>query len=226
MTIDFDRSNVLQARLHEVVPGGAHTFAKGSDQYPEDMAPVLVRGSGARSGIVDGNEFVEYGMGMRAVTLGHGYGPVVEAVRAAIGDGVSFTRPTELELAAAEDFLIWYRRGHGEVLQERLRRHEHRAPAGLGPRRGARSWPCATTSPLFASQDWFVGTLPINTGVPAAVRSLVRGFGYNDLESLRAGAVGRTGGGGHPGGGLGAGRAGPRSSWRVCGHCATSTARC
>jgi hypothetical protein len=27
--VSFDRSNALQARLHEMVPGGAHTFAKG-----------------------------------------------------------------------------------------------------------------------------------------------------------------------------------------------------
>jgi glutamate-1-semialdehyde 2,1-aminomutase len=40
--------------------------------------------------------------------------------------------------------------------------------------------------PFFSSQDWFVGSLPIDAGVPASVRSLVRGFGYNDLESLRA----------------------------------------
>ena len=134
MTLSFERSNALQARLHEVVPGGAHTFAKGSDQYPEGMAPVLVRGHGARVWDVDGNEFVEYGMGMRAVTLGHGYAPVLDAVRAALLDGVSFTRPTELELAAAEDFLAGgARRGHGEVLQERLRRHERRPAAG--PRR-------------------------------------------------------------------------------------------
>ena len=82
MTPSFERSTALQARLHEVVPGGAHTFAKGADQYPEGMAPVLVRGHGARVWDVDGNEFVEYGMGLRAVTLGHGYVPVLDAVRA------------------------------------------------------------------------------------------------------------------------------------------------
>jgi glutamate-1-semialdehyde 2,1-aminomutase len=40
--------------------------------------------------------------------------------------------------------------------------------------------------PYFSSQDWFIGTLPISTGVPAAVRSLVRTFRYNDLASLQA----------------------------------------
>ena len=131
MIPSFERSNALQARLHDVVPGGAHTFAKGADQYPEGMAPVLVRGQGARVWDVDGNEFVEYGMGMRAVTLGHGYAPVLDAVRAALADGVSFSRPTVLELAAAEDFLaVVPGCGHGEVLQERLGRDERRNAAG------------------------------------------------------------------------------------------------
>jgi glutamate-1-semialdehyde 2,1-aminomutase len=37
----FDRSRQLQDRLHELVPGGAHTYARGADQYPEHMAPIL-----------------------------------------------------------------------------------------------------------------------------------------------------------------------------------------
>lgn len=93
----FQQSSKLQDRLHELIPGGVHTLAKSSDQYPERMAPILVRGVGARVWDVDRNEFVEYGMGMRAVTLGHGYRPVLNAVRAVLDDGVSFTRPTALE---------------------------------------------------------------------------------------------------------------------------------
>ncbi|MGI3786738.1 MAG: hypothetical protein ACRYG2_38830, partial [Janthinobacterium lividum] len=72
----FTRSNEAQARLHALVPGGAHTYARGADQYPEGMAPVLVRGHGARVEDLDGNTYVEYGMGLRSVTLGHGYAPV------------------------------------------------------------------------------------------------------------------------------------------------------
>ena len=184
--IRFDRSNLLQARLHELVPGGAHTFAKGSDQYPEGMAPVLVRGRGARVWDVDGNEFVEYGMGMRAVTLGHGYGPVVEAVRAAIGDGVSFSRPTELELAAAEDFLALV---PGADMVKFCKNASDATSAALRLARAATGRDvvayCAD-QPYFASQDWFVGTLPMHTGVPAAVRGLTRPFPYGDLPSLAA----------------------------------------
>ena len=87
------------------MPGGAHTYARGADQYPEGMAPVIVRGHGARVEDLDGNTYVEYGMGLRAVTLGHGYEPVTAAVSRAILDGVSFSRPTQLELLAAEQFV-------------------------------------------------------------------------------------------------------------------------
>src|SRR5215217_6390779 len=98
-------STERQARLHELVPGGAHTYARGSDQYPDGMAPVLTRGAGARVWDVDGREYVEYGMGLRSVTLGHAYAPVVDAVVEAARSGVNFSRPSVWELRAAEEFL-------------------------------------------------------------------------------------------------------------------------
>jgi len=177
----------MQARLHALVPGGAHTFAKASDQYPENMAPILVRGQGARVWDVDGNSYVEYGMGMRAVTLGHGYEPVLAAVRAAIADGLSFTRPTELELLAAEDFLALV---PGADMVKFCKNASDATSNALRLARAATGRDLVAychDQPYFSSQDWFVGTLPINAGIPAAVRSLGRSFGYNDLESLRRG---------------------------------------
>ena len=49
----FDRSLALTERLHRLIPGGAHTYAKGDDQYPADTPPILVRGEGAASGMDD-----------------------------------------------------------------------------------------------------------------------------------------------------------------------------
>ena len=186
MSMSFARSTALQSRLHEIVPGGAHTFAKASDQYPEGMAPVLVRGAGARVWDVDGNEFVEYGMGMRAVTLGHGYAPVLDAVRAAIADGVSFSRPTELEAAAAEDFLALV---PGADMVKFCKNASDATSTAVRLARaatGREAIAVCRDQPFFSSGDWFVGTLPIAAGVPTQVRGLVHGFGYNDLASLEA----------------------------------------
>ena len=180
----FERSEALQRRLHELVPGGAHTFARGADQFPEGMAPVIVEGIGARVRDADDNWFVEYGSGMRAVTLGHAYEPVVAAVRDAIGRGVSFSRPSTLELDAAEDFLALVT-GADMVKFTKNASDATAAAVRLSRAATGRDHVAVSTQPFFSGQDWFVGTLPLDAGVPRAVRDLTHRFAYNDLDALR-----------------------------------------
>ncbi len=180
----FARSNALQARLHELVPGGAHTYARGADQYPEDMAPVLVRGHGARVWDADGNEYVEYGMGLRSVTLGHAYAPVLDAVRAAIADGVNFSRPTELEVLAAEDFLSLV---PGADMVKFAKNGSDATTAAVRLARAAtgRDRVALCNQPFFSTDDWFIGTTEMSGGIPADVVAKSSRFTYNDLDSLR-----------------------------------------
>jgi glutamate-1-semialdehyde 2,1-aminomutase len=181
----FERSRQLQDRLHEVVPGGAHTYARGSDQYPEHMAPIIERGSGCRVWDVDGNAYVEYGMGLRSVTLGHGYGPVVDAVSRTIADGVNFSRPSALELAAAEDFLslvpaadmVKFAKNGSDVTTAAVKL----ARAVTGREKVA-----ACDQPFFSTDDWFIGTTEMNGGIPASAAASTVRFRYNDLDSVKA----------------------------------------
>ena len=181
----FERSSELQARLHDLIPGGAHTYSRGSDQYPEHMTPVLVRGHGCRVWDADDNEYIEYGMGLRAVTLGHGFRPVVEAVCSAIADGANFTRPTVLELAAAEDFLglvpgadmVKFAKNGSDVTTAAVRL----ARAATGRVKVA-----ACEQPFFSTDDWFIGTTQMDSGIPESSREATVRFRYNDLESLSA----------------------------------------
>src|SRR5215212_10088983 len=87
---DFTGSVRANERLRAVIPGGAHTYAKGVDQYPEGMAPVIARGKGAHVWDVDGNRYVEYGSGGRAVSLGHAQPRVNAAATAAMELGTNF----------------------------------------------------------------------------------------------------------------------------------------
>lgn len=179
------KSTAAQTRLHEIVPGGAHTYARGSDQYPEGMAPVLQRGKGARVWDLDGREYVEYGMGLRSVTLGHAYAPVTEAVAKAIADGVSFSRPTARELEAAETFL-----GHvaGAEMVKFAKNGSDVTTAAVKLARaatGRRLVAICRTQPFFSTDDWFIGTTDMNAGILAEERALTVGFDYNDLDSLR-----------------------------------------
>lgn len=183
---DFSCSLRAQARLHELVPGGAHTYARGSDQYPEQMAPVIVRGSGARVEDLDGNVFVEYGMGLRAVTLGHGFAPVVDAVCRAVRDGVSFTRPSVWELRAAERFL---EQVPGADMVKFAKNGSDVTTAAVRLARAATGRPLVAvcrTQPFFSTDDWFIGTTAMPHGVLPAHRGDTVGFDYNDLDSLRA----------------------------------------
>ena len=181
----FVRSRDAQRRLHDLVPGGAHTYARGSDQYPERMTPVLIRGAGARVLDLDGNWYVEYGMGLRSVTLGHGYRPVVEAVAQAAANGTSFSRPTMVELAAAEAFLaqvpgadmVKFAKNGSDVTTAAVKL----ARAATGRRLVA---VCAD-QPFFSTDDWFIGTTTMTTGIPDAHRQLTVTFRYNDLDSIR-----------------------------------------
>ncbi|MGH3331234.1 MAG: glutamate-1-semialdehyde 2,1-aminomutase [Nocardioidaceae bacterium] len=182
----FERSGEAQNRLHEIIPGGAHTYARGSDQYPEDMAPVLVRGRGARVLDLDGNWFVEYGMGLRSVTLGHGYGPVTAAVARAAADGVNFSRPTVWELRAAERFL---EQVPGADMVKFTKNGSDATTAAVKLARAATGRPmvaiCAS-QPFFSIDDWFIGTTAMNAGTVPAHRDLTVAFEYNDLGSVQA----------------------------------------
>ncbi|APE35081.1 glutamate-1-semialdehyde 2,1-aminomutase [Nocardia mangyaensis] len=178
----FERSTAIQARLHDLIPGGAHTYARGSDQYPDDMAPILVRGKGARVWDVDGNEFVEYGMGLRAVTLGHGFEPVLRAAALAAADGLSFTRPSELELFAAEDFLALVP-GADMVKFAKNGSDATTAAVRLARAVTGRDTVAICDQPFFSVDDWFIGTTDMAGGIPTV--DTVK-FAYNDLDALAA----------------------------------------
>lgn len=179
----FARSRHLQRRLHEMIPGGAHTYARGPDQYPEFMPAVLTHGAGSHVWDADGNSYVEYGIGLRAVTLGHGYAPVVEAAAAAMADGLGFSRPTTLEVAAAEDFLELV---PGAEMVKFAKNGSDATTAAVRLSRAVtgRVKVAICDQPFFSTDDWFIGTTPMAGGIPAGHAEATVRFGYNDLGSL------------------------------------------
>jgi len=182
----YRRSRDLRARLKQVIPGGAHTYAKGDDQFPELSPGVIARGLGCHVWDVDGNEFIEYGMGLRAVTLGHAYPPVVEAVRASLELGTNFTRPSLTELECAEAFLAMI---EGAEMVKFTKDGSTATTAALKLARkytGRDVIGICAEHPFFSYDDWFIATTTMDGGIPAAARQETRQFKYNDLDSARA----------------------------------------
>jgi glutamate-1-semialdehyde 2,1-aminomutase len=181
----FEKSVLAQARLHQLIPGGAHTYARGSDQFPENMTPILVRGRGARVEDLDGNWLIEYGMGLRSVTLGHGYQPVVAAVSDAAADGVNFSRPSIWELRAAEDFL---QQLPGMDMVKFAKNGSDATTAAVKLARAATGRDLVAicgSQPFFSIDDWFIATTQMKAGIPSAYGSLTVTFDYNDLLSVQ-----------------------------------------
>ena len=186
MISNFEESNRCAKRLGQLVPGGSHTYAKGADQYPALSPGIIERGSGCRVWDADGNEYIEYGMGLRSVGLGHAYPAVVEAVRSSLDCGTNFTRPSSIELAAAERFL--------EVIptSDMVKFTKDGSTATSGALKLARKATgrdlvavCAE-HPFFSYDDWFMSTTTADGGIPAVELDRAVPFSYNDLASLRA----------------------------------------
>jgi len=179
-----DRSRHLRKKSHRLIPGGSHTYAKGDDQFPEQVPAVISHGKGCHVWDLDGREFIEYGMGLRAVALGHAFAPVVDAVTRELSRGTNFTRPSPIELECAEQFL--------ELVPsaEMVKFCKDGSHAVDGAVRLSRAYTgrdlvaYCSDHPFFSTSDWFIGTTEMKAGVPEAIRRLVVTFRYNDLSGL------------------------------------------
>lgn len=176
----------LQRTAHELIPGGCHTYAKGDDQYPITAPSFIARGNGCHVWDADGKEYIEYGMGNRAVGLGHAYPSVVQAARDALEYGCNFTRPSPMEVCCAEKLLQFV------PAAEMVKFCKDGSDATSGAVRLARAYTgrdkiaICSDHPFFSTDDWFIGTTPVDAGIPEAVKKLTLGFHYNDLASLKS----------------------------------------
>ena len=152
---------------------------------PETMPVVIARGQGCRVWDLDGNEYVEYGMGLRAVTLGHAEPRVLAAATEWLGRGAGFSRPAEVELRAAEAFLDAV---PGQEMVKFTKDGSSATTAAVKLARAATGRDivafCAD-HPFLSQDDWFIGSTPLGAGVPDATRALTRRFPYGDLDALQ-----------------------------------------
>ena len=181
----FTKSEKLRERAHKLIPGAAHTYSKGDDQFPKMSPGFIARGEGAYCWDVDGNKFIDWGMGLRSTTLGHGYKPVVNAVMAQIKKGANYTRPSiyEIELAELLTKII--------PCAEMVKYAKNGSTVTTAAVKLARAYTkrdlvavCAEHS-FFSYDDWFIGSTAVPSGVPQVIRDLTVKFHFNDIDSVK-----------------------------------------
>ncbi len=183
---NFDKSRQFSSRINELIPGGAHTYSKGDDQFPVNAPAAIEYGKGARVWDLDGNEFIDCSMGLTSVCIGHGYEPVAQAVCEAAYKGSNFQRPATIELEAAKLFLETVQSGdmvkfakNGSTVTTAAVKL---ARAFTGRNRVA----IAREHNFFSYDDWFIVTTPCDKGIPERMRAMTASFSYNDYASVEA----------------------------------------
>ncbi|NEW08513.1 glutamate-1-semialdehyde 2,1-aminomutase [Paenibacillus sp. SYP-B3998] len=182
----FVESNRLQSKASQLIPAGCHTYSKGVDQFPQ-LAPGFIQsGNGAWVTDMDGNTFLDWGMGLRSVSLGYGYPRVTQKVIDYVqkGQGPNFTRPAPVEVELAELLvelipsaeMVKFSKNGSDVTSAAIRLSR----AYTGRKRIA----FCKEHPFFSFNDWFIGTTPCNNGIPEQVSELSVSFQYNDAQSL------------------------------------------
>lgn len=186
MITNFQNSTLYRAAIHDLIPGGAHTYSKGDDQFPEISPAAIAYGKGAHVWDIDDNKYLDCSMGLTAVSLGHAYEPVLDRVRKELEKGVNFQRPSYIEQEMAEKFLslipchqmIKFAKNGSTVTTAAVKL----ARAFTG--RKLVAFPA--DHPFYSFDDWFIGTTPCNLGVPEEIPALSVTYKGDDLNSLTA----------------------------------------
>ncbi len=167
------------------IPSGAHTYSKCDDQWPENAPRVIERGKGCYVWDADGKKFIDWSMGLTAVSLGHANDEVNQACIKAMEYGHNFQRPSVMEAIAAEKF-ISYLGDRGEMVKFAKNGSTVTTAAVKLARSFTNRMKVAICSdqPFFSYDDWFIGSTKSAAGVPQQIRDLTVKFSYNNITSV------------------------------------------
>lgn len=181
---NFAKSDEYRLKIHDLIPGGAHTYSKGDDQFPARSPAAIDFGKGAYVWDLDGNKYLDCSMGLTSVVLGHAYEPVVEAVRKEIERGVNFQRPSILERQMAEEFLSLV------PCHDMIKFSKNGSTATTAAVKLARAFTQRSLvafpgdHAFYSYDDWFIGKTACNTGIPDPFKELTVTYTSADLGSL------------------------------------------
>ncbi len=178
----IEKSNELYKRATGLIPAWSMTLAKGPTQYVNGVSPkYLVKGKGVHVWDVDGNEYIDYNMGIGPISLGYAYDKVDDAIKEQLEDGITFSLMHPLEVEVAEMIkeiipnaeAVRYSKTGADVTSAAIRL----ARAYTGKNKvlccGYHGW-----------HDWYVAVTAKNAGIPEAVQAISFTFNYNDFDSV------------------------------------------
>ena len=73
--------------LNKYIPGGAQTYSRGFDQFPDNAPGILIKGVDQYTYDEKNKKYLDYGMGLRSVILGYSNSKVNKAAIKGISKG-------------------------------------------------------------------------------------------------------------------------------------------
>jgi glutamate-1-semialdehyde aminotransferase len=181
---NITKSDQLYQRALPLIPSVTQTLAKGPGQFVNGVAPkYLVKGKGSHVWDVDGNEYIDYNMGIGPLSLGYAYEAVDNAIREQLADGITYSLMHPLEVEVAELIqqvvpnteAVRYSKTGADVTSAAIRL----ARAYTGRENilccGYHGW-----------HDWYIGVTDRNLGIPKAHLDYTYTFNYNDIDGFVA----------------------------------------
>ena len=181
-----ENSKIYKSEIHQLIPGGAHTYSKGDDQFPENAPAAISHGKGAYVWDLDRNKFLDCSMGLTSVSLGHAYKPVIDEVKKELDKGVNFQRPASIERKMAKEFLSLVPQ-HDRIKFAKNGSTVTTAAVKLArAKTGRKLVAFPEDHPFYSYDDWFISSTPCNSGVPEEIQNLSVKFKSCNLDSLKA----------------------------------------
>jgi glutamate-1-semialdehyde 2,1-aminomutase len=178
------RDNRPLAAAEDVIPGGAHTYSKGPDQFPAIAPKFLERGDGATVWDEEDRSYLDWTMGLRAMSLGYRCRPVIEAAVEQMWRGSNFGKPSSIEVEFAEELIDLI------PSAEMCKFAKNGSTVTTAAVKLARAYTgrdyvaFCQEHPFFSYDDWFIGATPCNAGIPKAFAEFSLPFHYDDIASL------------------------------------------
>ncbi|MHA8106816.1 aminotransferase class III-fold pyridoxal phosphate-dependent enzyme [Aquirufa sp. 5-AUSEE-100C1] len=173
----------LYARGLQVQHPITQTLAKGPGQFSKGVSPIyLKKGKGARVWDVDGNEYIDFNMGIGPLSLGYCIPEIDSAIKEQLEDGITFSLMHPLEVEVAEKIsqiipnaeAVKFSKTGADVTSAAVRV----ARAFTGREKvfccGYHGW-----------HDWYIGITSRGKGIPESIKNLSYTFAFNDIESIK-----------------------------------------
>ncbi len=169
----------------KLIPGGCHTYSKADNQFTSNAPPAIIKGSGCYVYGTDNKKYLDCGMGLSSVSIGHANKYINNQVKKELDKGLNFNRPSILEFQVAKEFLNLVP-NHQMIKFAKNGSTVTTAAIKLARAYTNRDLVAFPKEHFFYSyDDWFMSKQKCNAGIPSSISNKTITFNQCNINSLK-----------------------------------------